>query len=85
MTENVENLILEQIKGFRNEFRDFRTRYDQDIEDIKHRLTVLERGQASMKHEAADQYDNYIRQQVTLDQLAKRIEHIERRLEISSQ
>lgn len=83
MTENVENLILEQLKGFRNEFRDFRARYDQDIEDIKHRLTVLERGQASMKHDTADQYDNYVRQQVVIDQLSKRIEHIERRLELA--
>jgi hypothetical protein len=57
MSDNVENLILEHLKGFRNEFRDFRTKYDQDIDDIKHRLTTIERGQGGMKHDAADQYD----------------------------
>ncbi len=61
MTDNVENLIFEQSKGFRNEFRDFRSRYDADITDVKHRLSTLERGQASVKHDAADQYDNYVR------------------------
>ncbi len=55
MNDNVENLILEQLKGFRNEFRDFRSKYDQDISDVKQRLTTLERGLASLKHESADQ------------------------------
>lgn len=82
MSDNVENLILEHLKGFRNEFRDFRTKYDQDIDDIKHRLTTIERGQGGMKHDAADQYDNYVRQQISIDQLAKRIEHLERQLEL---
>lgn len=84
MTDNVENIILEQLKGFRNEFRDFRSKYDQDISDIKQRLTTLERGQASVKHETADQYDQYVRQQVSIDQIKDRIEKIERRLEIVS-
>jgi hypothetical protein len=82
MNDNVENLILEQLKGFRNEFRDFRSKYDQDISDVKQRLTTLERGFASLKHESADQYDQYIRQQLSIDQIKERIEKIERRLDI---
>ena len=84
MTENVENIILEQLKGFRNEFRDFRTKYDQDIVDIKERLTTLERSQASAKHESADQYDAYVRQQVSIDQIKARVEKLERQKEIVS-
>ena len=83
MSDDVDNLILEQLKGFRNEFRDFRTKYDQDMDDVKHRWIVLERGQGTMKHEAADQYDNYVRQQTAIDQLTQRIEHLERRLELA--
>jgi hypothetical protein len=48
MTDNVENLILEHLKGFRSEFREFRGRYDRDVEDIKHRLTTIERGPGSV-------------------------------------
>lgn len=55
MNADVDNLILEQLKGFRNEFRDFRLKYDHDKEDVKHRLTILERGQGTMRHESADQ------------------------------
>ncbi len=83
MIDNVENLILEHLKALRNELRDFRARHEQDMDDLKFRLVTIERGQAGMKHEAADQYDNYIRQQVNIDQLTKRIERIERRLELS--
>ncbi len=84
MTDKVENLILEHLKALRNELRDFRARHEQDMDDLKFRLATIERGQAGMKHEAADQYDNYIRQQVNIDQLTKRIERIERRLELSN-
>ena len=84
MTDDVENIILQQLKGFRNEFRDFRTKYDQDVVDIKERLTTLERSQASTKHEAADQYDAYVRQQVSIDQIKARVEKLERQKEIVS-
>lgn len=83
MTDNVENLVLEHLKSLRNELRDFRTRHDQDMDDLKYRLTSIERGQANMKHETADHYENYVRQQVSLDQVIKRLERIERRLELS--
>jgi hypothetical protein len=83
MNADVANLILEPLKGFRNEFRDFRSKYGQDMEDVKHCLTILERGQGTMRHESADQYDNFVRQQMALHQLTKRIEHLERRLELA--
>ena len=51
--ENVENLILEHLKAMRNELKDFRSRYDADTSDIKHRLTAVERGIASLKHDGA--------------------------------
>lgn len=49
MTDNVENPVLEHLLALRNELREFRTRHDQDMSDIKQRLTTLERGIGSMK------------------------------------
>ena len=57
MTENIDNLILEHLKGFRNEFKTFKSKYDEDINDLKSRLTMLDRGIGSMKRETADLID----------------------------
>jgi len=49
MTENIDSLILEHLKGFRNEFKSFKSKYDEDMKDLKSRLTTLEGGIGSMK------------------------------------
>ena len=52
MTDNIDNLnslILEHLKGFRHEFTSFRSKYDEDMKDLKLRLTTLERGIGGMK------------------------------------
>jgi len=54
MTENIDSLILEHLKGFRSEFKSFKSKYDEDMKDLKFRLTTLERGIGSMKRKAAD-------------------------------
>ena len=56
MDENIDSLILEHLKGFRNEFKSFKSKYDEDIKDLKLRLTTLERGIGCMKRETADLY-----------------------------
>jgi archaellum component FlaC len=82
MTENVENLVLEHLRALRNELREFRTRHDEDMSDIKQRLTTLERGIGGMKRDAAELYEDHARQQASIDRLAERIDRIERRLEL---
>jgi archaellum component FlaC len=82
MTENVENLVLEHLRALRNELREFRTRHDEDMSDIKQRLTTLERGIGGMKRDAAELYEDHARQQASIDRLAERIDRIERHLEL---
>ncbi len=82
MAESVENLIIEHLKALRNELRDFRAQHDLDMEDLRQRLSHLERAMAGVKRDQAGQYEDSARQQVVLDQLTKRIERIEKRLEL---
>lgn len=83
MTDNVENIVLEHLRALRNDLREFRTRHDQDMSDIKQRLTTLERGIGGMKRDTAELYDDHARQQASIDRLAERIDRLERRLELS--
>lgn len=83
MTDNVENIVLEHLRALRNDLREFRTRHDQDMSDIKQRLTTLERGIGSMKRDTAELYDDHARQQASIDRLAERVDRLERRLELS--
>jgi len=42
VTENVENLILDLLKGMRNELRDFRNETSENFMQVKARLQSLE-------------------------------------------
>lgn len=83
MTETVENLILEMLKGLRNEVKDFRARYEEDMDDLKARISSLESTMVSVKREVNHGDEVDARQQVSLDKIIKRIERIEHRLELS--
>lgn len=79
MTESVENLILEHL-------RHIRTRVDQlgdDMDDLKSRMSGLESAMVAVKREVnlGDEVD--ARLQLTLDRLLKRIERVERRLDLT--
>ena len=82
MTENTENLLLEMLKGLRNEVRDFRVRFENDMDDLKARMSSLESAMVGVKREVTQGDEVDARQQVLLDRIIKRIERIERRLEL---
>jgi len=84
MTDNTENLVIEHLKAIRNELRDFRNRFDDEMDDIKTRISGLETAMVSVKRKVnyGDEVD--ARQQVTLDRILKRLDRLERRLELTS-
>ncbi|MCL5979504.1 MAG: hypothetical protein M1488_02220 [Gammaproteobacteria bacterium] len=84
MTDNTENLVIEHLKAIRNELRDFRNRFDDEMDDIKTRISGLETAMVSVKREVnyGDEVD--ARQQVSLDRILKRLDRLERRLELTS-
>ena len=84
MTDNTENLVIEHLKAVRNELRDFRNRFDDEMDDIKTRISGLETAMVSVKREVnyGDEVD--ARQQVSLDRILKRLDRLERRLELTS-
>ena len=79
MTENTENLLIEMLKGLRNEVRDFRVRFENDMDDLKARMSSLESAMVGVKREVTQGDEVDARQQVLLDRIIKRIE---RRLEL---
>ncbi len=84
MTDNTENLVIEHLKAVRNELRDFRNRFDDEMDDIKTRISGLETAMVSVKREVnyGDEVD--ARQQVSLDRILKRLDRLERRLDLTS-
>jgi archaellum component FlaC len=83
MTDNVENLILEMLKGLRSDVKEFRSRYEEDLDDLKARMSSLENAMVSVKREVNHGDEVDARQQISLDKLMKRIERIEHRLELA--
>ncbi len=84
MIENVENLILEMLKGLRNEVQALRSEMHAEFQDVKLRLTSLVRGQAKSHADYAELYGDHARQQAAIDRLAQRLDRIEHRLELQS-
>lgn len=83
MADNTENLILEMLKGLRNDVKEFRFRYEEDVDDLKARMSSLESAMVSVKREVNHSDEVNARQQVSLDKIMKRIERIEHRLEMT--
>ncbi|MDP2823510.1 MAG: hypothetical protein Q8O52_12655 [Sulfuritalea sp.] len=79
MTGNVENLMLEHLKRFQAG----QDRIEQKLEEVIYRLGQLEVGIAGVRRDVAhgDEFDAGLG--VRFDNIAKRIERIEKRLELS--
>ena len=84
MTDNVDNLILEQLRVLRNEILAFRSENQSDFSEIKHRLTRVESSIASMRGENVGTQEDVYRQQGVIDQIKERLQRIEKRLELTN-
>ncbi len=80
MSEKVENLILEHLRGMRAS----QERMEHELREIKNRITSVEAGVAGIRRDAAHDNDKIVQQQIGLDQLSERLERIEKRLELSN-
>lgn len=83
MTENVENLVLEQLRAIRNQLEGMQVATQQDFQEVKQRLSGVESGIAGLRRDSASTLDDVYRQQAAIDRLNERIQRIERRLELT--
>lgn len=79
MTENVENLILEQLRKIRGVQDDHTAKLDQ----LLTRMNGVEKQVARIVRDDAETYAELIADRHRLDAVIKRLERIERRLELS--
>lgn len=84
MSENNDNLILEHLRMLRNEVAGVRAEMHDEFRDVKLRLGSVESAVVSVRRDSTDQMGDAVRQQLRIDQLAERLERIERRLELSN-
>ena len=80
---DIDNLIIEHLKGLRSDVQTMRTEMHSEFKDVKQRLASVETSIVAAKHESADIRGDYVRQQVSIDSLLERIQRLERRLELS--
>lgn len=80
MSDHVDKLILEHLRGMRGS----QERIEHELREIKNRITSVEASVAGFRRDAAHDNDKIVQQQIGLDQLAERLERIEKRLEISN-
>ncbi len=80
MAEKIDNLILEHLK----QFQAGQSRIETKLDEIILRLGQLEVGNAAIRRDVAhgDEFDASL--SVRFDNISKRIEHIEKRLELAS-
>lgn len=78
MTENVENLVLENLRGLRNQVNDFQQETRERLDRIEFRLGLLEQGQVTILSLLASDRDE-------VRSLRRRVERIERRLELQEE
>lgn len=79
MTDNTENLILEHLKCFQAG----QDRIENKLDELTRRISNLEAGQASLIQHIGHLAPVDAQQQLMSDSFNRRLERIERRLEIS--
>ncbi len=84
MTDNIESLVLEHLRALHSEIQTLRSEMHAEFKDVKQRMTSVENAIVGIKHETADMRGDYVRQQISIDSLAERIQRIEKKLELAS-
>lgn len=82
MVGNVDNLIIEHLKGLRNELRDFRTETTDNFMQVKARLQSLEERTSLTEKGLANVHGDLALVQLRLDRLGDHMERIEKRLDL---
>ncbi len=77
MTENIDNLLLENLVKLRNDLKEFRDETREDLAIIKQRLNSIERGFAGT-------HDDNVTIQMRIDRVDNRLDKVERRLELTN-
>ena len=80
MTDNVENLLLEHMKRFQASL----SRIESKLDDLTVRVANLESGQAMIMQHLAHFSAADAAQQLAIDNIGRRLDRIERRLELTS-
>ncbi len=75
MPDNVENPILEHLRAGQD-------RIENEIKEVKHRLTSVESGVAGLRQDGAGTQEDRYHQQAAIDKIKGRLERIEKRLEL---
>ena len=78
MTDNVENLVLEQLRLIRAD----QAAMKDDIREVKNRITNLEAGQGTVLQHMGHLASSLAQQQISFDRFSDRVERIERRLSL---
>lgn len=79
MTDNLENLVLEQLKAISADIASVK----EDTREIKSRLVIVESGIASLRRDGGDFAASIADQHLRHGRLNDRIDRIEKRLELS--
>jgi uncharacterized protein involved in exopolysaccharide biosynthesis len=82
ITDNIENLILEQLRGLRSQIAWMQSEMRTEFSDVKHRINRLESAAAGIRRDEAGTAEDIARQQATIDRIKERLDGIERRLEL---
>lgn len=77
MTDNIENLVLEQLRAIRADIASVK----EDTREIKSRLIIVESGIASLRRDGGDFAASIADQRLRHDRMNDRINRIEKRLE----
>ena len=83
MTDGIENLVLEQLRGLRNQIEGMRTEMRSEFQDVKHRLGRLEIAITVSRRDNIGTQEDVYGQQAVIDRLKERLQRIEKRLELA--
>ena len=80
MADNVDNLVLEHLRAIRGDLGNV----NEKLDEVMLRLQTLEGGIASIKSDIAHHYADIALVHSRHDTMMKRIERLEKRLELTS-